>query len=300
MSNDKRVVVTAPAKINLCLHVGDRRADGYHDLESLVAFATVGDVITIEQDDRFSLAIDGPFAAMLGAGDDNLALRAGRLLAARVWSNSGARIHLTKNLPVASGIGGGSADAAAVLRALVLLWNLDVPRNAVHEFAAALGADVPVCVESAPAWMEGKGERVTMLPALPPAYLLLVNPGIAVPTGPVFAALRERQGVGIHYPKSGFNSVAALVQFLRATTNDLEKPACAIAPEIGEVLAEIGELPGMSIARMSGSGATCFGIFESGSELTNAAHALAAHHPDWWIKETMLAPQAFAEPAFVQ
>lgn len=300
MSDNKRVVVTAPAKINLCLHVGNRRADDYHDLESLVAFATVGDVITIEPDNRFSLAVDGPFAAMLGAVDDNLALRAARLLAPQAGAKCGARICLTKYLPVASGIGGGSADAAAVLRALVLLWNLDFPRAALHEFAASLGADVPVCVESAPAWMEGKGERVTLLPALPPVHLLLANPGIAVPTGPVFAALRDRHGVGFQYPKSGFSSVAELLQFLRTATNDLEKPARAIAPEVGEVLAEIEKLPGLSLARMSGSGATCFGIFESDSELTKSADMLAARFPDWWIKGTRIAPQAFAEPVFVQ
>lgn len=299
MSVGERIVVAAPAKINLFLHVGDRRADGYHDLESLVAFAAIGDAIAVESADGFSLSVDGPFAARLGAADDNLALRAAQLLGAQWARSRGAQIRLTKKLPVASGIGGGSADAAAVLRALVRLWKLDLPDGALQELAASLGADVPVCIESAPAWMEGKGERITPLPFLPRLYLLLVNPGIAVPTGPVFAALRDRRGLGFVRPKSAFADTSALLQFLRQTTNDLEQPARAIAPEVGYVLDALIDQQGILLARMSGSGATCFGIFEGEDERTKAGARIAALHREWWIRGTMLAPESFAEPVFV-
>src|ERR1700722_15453241 len=180
VSHRERVVVAAPAKLNLCLHVGNRRADLYHDLQSLVAFAAEGDVIILEAKDGFSLFVDGPFA--LGGGEDNLALRAARLLVANARVEWGGRLCLTKNLPVAAGLGGGSADAAAVLRGFVRLLNLDLPQGVLREYAAWLGADLPVGVESAPAWMEGKGDRVTLLPPLPPLHLVLANPRIPVPT----------------------------------------------------------------------------------------------------------------------
>lgn len=298
MSGKERVVVSAPAKLNLCLHVGNRRADGYHDLESLVAFADVGDVIILEAKDGFSLSVDGPFP--LGGGEDNLAMRAARLLAANAKVERGARICLTKNLPVAAGLGGGSADAAAVLRGLVRLWNLDLSHDALREFAASLGADVPVCVESAPAWMEGKGDRVTPLPPLPPLHLLLANPGIPVPTKEVFANLHSRRGLGLACPAAGFADATMLLQFLQATTNDLEEPARAIAPRIGEVLGGMAEFPGALLARMSGSGATCFCIFGSAGEATNAAEMLRARHPEWWIRASAIAPASAAAPVFVQ
>ncbi len=300
MSDGDRVVVAAPAKINLFLHVGSRRADGYHDLESLVAFAAVGDVITIEPDDGLSLTVDGPFAAALGSGDDNLVMRAAGLLAAEAGASRGARIWLTKNLPVAAGLGGGSADAAAVLRALKRLWNLEMPPGELHKLAATLGADVPVCVESAPAWMEGKGERLTTLPPFPPLPMLLVNPGLPVPTGQVFAALRNRRGLGLPCPGTGFCDGPALLRFLRSTTNDLEEPARSVAPGVGDVLEAMAALPRALLARMSGSGATCFGIFQNDGELTESADLLAAHHPDWWIRRTTIASRSAPVPAFVQ
>jgi 4-diphosphocytidyl-2-C-methyl-D-erythritol kinase len=300
VSAGKRVVVAAPAKINLFLHIGNRRADGYHNLESLVAFAAIGDVVSIESDDGISLAVAGPFADLLGAYEDNLVLRAARLLAAETKNRTGVQISLTKNLPVASGVGGGSADAAATLRGLARLWQTSLPTGKLLEIGESLGADVPVCVQSAPAWMEGKGERLVSLPPLPPLHLLLVNSGVSVPTGPVFASLRERRGTGLMRPESPFEDVATLVQFLRQTTNDLEGPAQVIAPEIGNVLEILLEQRGALFARMSGSGATCFAIFESEPELTKAAAQIAADHPDWWVRETKFAPESFAEPAFVQ
>ncbi|HEX4158371.1 MAG TPA: 4-(cytidine 5'-diphospho)-2-C-methyl-D-erythritol kinase [Rhizomicrobium sp.] len=300
MSDPKRVVVAAPAKLNFCLHVGTRRTDGYHGLESLVAFAAMGDLIALEASECFSLSVDGAFAGSLDSGDDNLALRAARLLAASTNTDRGAQIRLTKNLPVASGLGGGSADAAAVLRGLVRLWSLDTPRSALRELAASLGADVPVCIESAPAWMEGKGERITLLPPLPPLHLLLVNPGTAVATQAVFATLRERRGLGLARPDSAFADATAFLQFLQTTGNDLEEPARAISPDVGNVLDALMEQQGVLLTRMSGSGATCFGIFETAAELASAASHISAHHPEWWVKETMLAPEIKAAPAFVQ
>lgn len=300
MSAAERVVVAAPAKLNFCLHVGNRRADGYHDLESLVAFSAVGDVIALETGEGFSLSVDGAFAALLDGGEDNLALRAARLLAASTKTDRGARIRLTKNLPVASGLGGGSADAAAVLRGLARLWNLDTPLDVLHELAASLGADVPVCVKSVPAWMEGKGERITRLPTFPPLHLLLVNPGTAVPTGQVFASLTKRRGLGLVCPQPGFPDASALLRFLQGTTNDLEAPARVIAPEVAELLDILTKSPGALLARMSGSGATCFGIFSSGIELITATNSLAARHPGWWVKATTLAADNMAAPVFVQ
>jgi 4-diphosphocytidyl-2-C-methyl-D-erythritol kinase len=186
------VRVAAPAKINLFLHVTRKRPDGYHDLQSLVAFADVGDVVTLERGPALSFAIDGPFAQGLEAEADNLVLRAARTLAERRPALAGARIRLTKNLPVASGIGGGSADAAAALRGLLALYGESLPKDELLALAASLGSDIPVCVASQTAWMEGRGEIVTPLPSLPPAHIVLVNPGISVATADVFRRLTIR------------------------------------------------------------------------------------------------------------
>ncbi len=275
----------APAKINLFLHVGTRRADGYHELESLAAFVDVGDALSFAPAPAFSLAVDGPFARGLDGEGDNLVLRAARALAATVGRTDGAAITLTKNLPVASGIGGGSADAAATLRGLVQLWNLDeVGPLKTMEIAQTLGSDVPVCVESRTAWMEGRGEIVTPFKRLPPILLVLVNPGVAVPTAAVFKALERRSGVDTA-SRIPFESDAwSVAEYLRETANDLEAPALAIAPVIGDALAALRAQPGVYLARMSGSGATCFAIFESDEAALAAADAVGAAHPAWWVK----------------
>jgi 4-diphosphocytidyl-2-C-methyl-D-erythritol kinase len=281
------LLVAAPAKLNLFLHVGDKRADGHHDLESLVAFTLCGDEIHFEPDESISLSLSGPFGAQLSADEDNLALRAAMLLAEKTGIRRGARVHLCKILPVASGLGGGSADAAAVLRGLVRLWEIDFDREGLGEVGASLGADVPVCIDSTTAWMEGKGERVCALPPLPKARVLLVNPGVPVPTAQVFTTLRERRGVGATPPQGAFTDVYALAHFLRERTNDLEAPARAIAPIIGEVLQEIEKLPDVLLARMSGSGATCFGLFSDEEQVRGAGVVLRSRHPQWWIAETV-------------
>jgi 4-diphosphocytidyl-2-C-methyl-D-erythritol kinase len=283
VSAGERVFVTAPTKLNLLLHVGDKRPDGFHDLESLVVFVTHQDGIWLEPADEFALSVTGPFAAFVPHDGDNLVLRAARLLAERSATRMGANITLQKLIPAAAGLGGGSADAAAILRGLVRLWNLDLDRQILREIAASIGADVPVCVDSVTAWMEGRGERVTPLSSLPSFWLLLVNPGVEVSTARVFATLHQRSGLGLKRPDDPIADAFALADYLRPTRNDLEIPACAIAPEIGQVLEEIAKLPGVLLARMSGSGATCFGMFESHDFIMPAAQLIKSRHPDWWI-----------------
>lgn len=280
------LVVTAPAKINLFLHVGGKRSDGYHDLQSLVAFAVFGDEISLEPDDGFSLWLSGPFAALLSASEENLVLRAAKVFANRAGVKRGVRIRLRKNLPIASGLGGGSADAAAMLRGLTRLWQLDFDHKFLFETAEQLGADVPVCVASQTSWMEGKGERVHRLPSLPKAGVVLVNPGVQISTAKVFATLGPHRALGMASPKAPFQEVSALVEFLRSTSNDLEAPARTIAPIIANVLRKMDELPDTLFSRMSGSGATCFALFADEERATAAARLLRKIHPEWWIRES--------------
>lgn len=277
----------APAKVNLFLHVGARRADGYHDLQSLVAFAKVGDALVFEAADGLSLELDGPFAASLSADPDNLVLRAARLLAGEAEFRGGARIVLTKNLPVASGIGGGSADAAAALRGLNALWRLGLAPRDLRRLAERIGSDVPVCVASAPAFMEGRGEKVSALDTICEAAMVLVNPGVAVPTGKVFSALERRSGTDMPLPPP-LGSAGELVAYLGTTRNDLEPPARALAPEVADVLEALSATPDVLLARMSGSGATCFALYADDAGARNAARTVAARHPAWWVSPTRM------------
>jgi 4-diphosphocytidyl-2-C-methyl-D-erythritol kinase len=262
----------APAKVNLYLHVLGRRPDGYHLLDSLAVFAGIGDLLEATPAAALTLALDGAEAAALAAEPDNLVLRAARALdPAR-----GAALRLEKRLPVASGIGGGSADAAAALRLLDRLW--DRGGAGLAAAAARLGADVPVCLASRPARMGGVGERLTPAPALPPLGLLLANPRLEVATPAVF---RARAG-GFSAPAAlpdGWADAAALARDLAALGNDLEAPARLLCPAIGTVLARIAALPGCLLARMSGSGATCFGLFADPAAAAAAAGLLPAA---WW------------------
>lgn len=264
----------ARAKVNLYLSVTGRRADGYHLLDSLAVFAPAADLLDAEPDDALRLEVRGPFAAALAGDPDNLVLRAGRLLAAATGTAPRARLVLDKRLPVASGIGGGSADAAAALRLLAQLWEVAVPAG----LALRLGADVPVCCVGRPARMEGIGERLSPAPDLPPFGLLLVNPGVAVSTPEVFracaAGFSERPALPAAWP-----SAAAMATDLAPIGNDLEAPAIALCPAIADVLAWLKTRPGCLLARMSGSGATCFGVFADGA----SAEAGAADAPfGWW------------------
>jgi 4-diphosphocytidyl-2-C-methyl-D-erythritol kinase len=272
------LVEFAPAKINLHLHVVGRREDGYHLLDSLVVFAGVGDRLSVSPSDRLSLAVTGPFAAGLAAEADNLVLRAARGLAARAGIAATGALVLEKNLPVASGIGGGSADAAAALRLLARFWGVDA--TGLGALAGGLGADVPVCVAGVPAVMSGIGEILAPAPALPKMGLVLVNPGVAVATPSVFKARSGGFSPAARFPDGGWADADSLVAGLRATGNDLEAPARSLAPVIGEVLAALAAAPGCMLARMSGSGATCFGLFPDSATAESAAATLG--RTGWW------------------
>lgn len=266
----------APAKLNLCLHVTGQRADGYHLLDSLVAFASVGDTITARPADHLSLAITGEQAARLPVTEDNLVLRAARLLA----PDRAAALVLDKRLPIASGIGGGSADAAATLRALARLWHLPLPDPAA---ILRLGADVPVCMGTAPVRMQGVGEVLTRLPPLPETHVVLANPGVALGTPSVFKALTRKDNP----PISGmprFASARDLASWLIDQRNDLEPAARRLAPKIGTVLKALHACENALLARMSGSGATCFALFPDAASARLAAERLAHAHPDWWVE----------------
>lgn len=275
------------AKINLTLQITGRRPDGYHELESLVVFAGVGDSLRCVPSDSLTLALDGPFAGGLRGEEDNLVLRAARALAARAGHDRGAAITLTKNLPVASGIGGGSADAAAALRGLARLWDVSLPPAELEALALTLGADVPVCLRGAPVVMSGIGEKLEPVPALPPLWFVLVNPGVALSTAKVFAG-REGAFSEVLEPRLPPLGLAALIDWLAARPNDLEAPARRLAPPVDQVLSELAGLSDCLLARMSGSGATCFGLFEDETAARYAAEALALQHSSWWVVPALL------------
>jgi 4-diphosphocytidyl-2-C-methyl-D-erythritol kinase len=286
------VRVFAPAKINLFLHVGSKRADGYHDLQSLVTFVEAGDALEIASAPRLSLEIDGPFGQALARDSNNLVLKSGRALGESLGKDLHARLKLTKNLPVASGIGGGSADAAATLRGLAELWGT---APATVELAASIGSDIPVCLASRTAWMEGRGERVTLLDDLPAMDLVLANPGVALPTAGVFSLLVDRSGTGGPSPPRDLTSLADLVRYLQVTRNDLEAPARSIAPIIDEVLQSLRSR-GALLARMCGSGATCFGLYSNAADAAEATRAITMSYPQWWVRATRIAQQDIGMP----
>ncbi len=280
---------TARAKINLTLRITGRRADGYHELESLVVFADIADTLTLDPAAHTSLDITGPFADAIGAAADNLVLKAFNALAALVPGLKGGRFRLDKHIPVAGGVGGGSADAAAALRLLARHNGLSFDDARLMTAALRVGADVPVCFMSRACIMTGVGERLSpplRLPALP---ALLVNPRVGVSTRDVFAVL-AKSGL----PKDGRalgdvpRDAGALVEFLRGHGNDLTAPAIACAPVIGDVIEALKALPGVRLARMSGSGATCFALFATEAEAKSAESQLAAQRPEWWAAATVL------------
>lgn len=275
----------APAKVNLTLRVTGRRADGYHLLDSLVVFAGVGDRLSVAPAPGLTLTVTGPFGAGLAAEEDNLVLRAARALAEAAGMAPFGALTLEKNLPVASGIGGGSSDAAAALRLLALYWGLTVPPETLAALALGLGADVPVCLLRRPVRMAGIGEVISPVPPLPEGLgLLLVNPGLACPTPAIF---RARAAAGAAFspadavPVARCDTAESLAAALAASGNDLEAAAIGLTPAIGTVLAAIAGRAGCRLARMSGSGATCFGLFASEADAAAAADAL--RRPGWWI-----------------
>ncbi|GBQ88440.1 4-diphosphocytidyl-2-C-methyl-D-erythritol kinase [Acetobacter nitrogenifigens DSM 23921 = NBRC 105050] len=278
---------TAHAKINLYLHVTGRRDDGYHLLDSLAVFAGAADTLFFSSDAAaLSLSVEGPFGAELStdATDDNLVMRAARLLAAEAGHTPTGSLTLEKTLPVASGIGGGSADAAAALRLLQQAWDVAVSEERLFELAEKLGADVPVCLAQRSARMGGVGERLDPAPALPDCGMILVNCGLGVSTPAVF---RARDGGFSEAPAlpAAWASAAEMATDLARLHNDLEAAACALCPTIRDVLSAINALPGCLLSRMSGSGATCFGIFDTPEAARRAAAQLSAltQARSWWV-----------------
>jgi 4-diphosphocytidyl-2-C-methyl-D-erythritol kinase len=277
----------APAKINLFLEVTGRRADGYHELSSLVAFADFGDRVQVEPAADFSLNITGPFAAALEQGEghakDNLLFKTAFWLQEKLNRGDRLAISLEKNLPVAAGLGGGSADAAALLRALTELWGFDPKDLDPVELARDLGADLPVCLLEKPCLVSGIGEELNSLPPLPPLWLLLANPGLPLSTAAVFQALTPPFSTAAPWPAEELAS-PAFIDALKARCNDLEAPAKKLMPEIGQVLEALEALPSCLLARMSGSGPTCFGLFASAEEARTAHERLSEARPGWWLQ----------------
>lgn len=284
------ITESARAKVNLTLHVTGQREDGYHLLHSLVVFPDIFDRLTFEAADEISLALEGPRAGDLATDmkeldlKSNLVLCAAKDLQQAFGVTQGARIVLEKNLPTAAGIGGGSADAAAALRGLLKLWSLQPDEVKLVDIALGLGADVPVCLASCSALMSGIGEVVQPVQDLVPHWLVLANCGRPVPTGSVFRDLDISAGSeASHQAPEGLSSFSGLTEYLGSARNDLQKPAIALEPEIQQCLDALRACDQIALARMSGSGATCFGLFEQEADARAARHALASLHPDWWV-----------------
>jgi 4-diphosphocytidyl-2-C-methyl-D-erythritol kinase len=285
------LIEEAPAKVNLTLAIHGRRADGYHELESLVAFARCGDRLSLLPGEPLGLRVSGPFAQAAGPTSDNLVLKGACALARRVPGLELGNFVLVKHLPVAAGVGGGSADAAAALRLLARANALDLADLRLADAAKATGADVPICLDPRPRIMRGIGEKLSDPLPLPRLAAVLVNPGVPVATREVFGALAapclstpNATGRQAQIPPGR----EELLAFLRARGNDLEAPAISIAPVIAEVLARLRAAPGCELARMSGSGGTCFGVFASEIVAMAAARDISAMNPPWWVCPTVL------------
>jgi 4-diphosphocytidyl-2-C-methyl-D-erythritol kinase len=279
----------APAKVNLTLHVLGRRPDGYHEIESLVAFAGVGDRLTFRQGGLLELTVFGPTGTAAGASEDNLVIKAARALAARVDGLRLGSFALDKQLPVAAGLGGGSSDAAAALRLLAKVNGLSLDDERLRAAAQATGADVPVCLDPRARMMRGIGEILSDPMKLPELPAVLVNPGVAVPTKDVFAALGARALTGSPEPDEFIaidTDAASLIPLLAGRRNDLQTPAIKLEPVIADVLRALERSANCLLARMSGSGATCFGLFGSCADAQEAARRMQAAHPGWWVRAT--------------
>jgi 4-diphosphocytidyl-2-C-methyl-D-erythritol kinase len=282
----------APAKINLTLHIVGRRADGYHELESLVAFTRSGDSLSLRPGPDLTFSLEGPRAAASGDPNDNLVLKAARALADRVEGLRLGAFHLVKRLPVAAGIGGGSSDAAAALRLLARLNGLAFDDERIGAAALVCGADVPVCLAARARMMSGVGDRLGPLLTLPPLPALIVNPGQPLETRAAFARMNLKPGsatgFGGHPPIASGLDIETLQAALRKGRNDMEDVACVLAPIVSDVLAVLSAAPGCRIARMSGSGATCFALFSNCRAAARAKKSILAAHPNWWVKTTIL------------
>lgn len=278
----------APAKINLFLHVGPVAADGYHPLASLVAFADVGDVVTVARAEALSLSVTGPFGAALAGEGDNLILRGLRALgeAAGIGAPPVA-VSLEKKLPIAAGLGGGSADAGTAIRLTAQLLNLNLDEAALETVAGVVGADGPMCLRARPAWATGRGDDLRDEPRLPLLHAVLLNPGLPSPTGAVYRAYDDAPAGGADCPDApGDWSPAAVTDWLKGQRNDLEAPALRVTPGIAEALSAMRAAPDCRLTRMSGSGATVFGLFDDAAAAGGAA--LALQRPGWWVRSCLL------------
>lgn len=288
-------VYPAPAKVNLTLHLLGKRGDGYHLLDSLVVFAGIGDRLQVAVAESLSLEESGPGADAMGANEDNLVLRAARLLIETCRPETRAHIRLEKRLPIAAGLGGGSSDAAAALIALDSLWNCGLEAEELQALAAAVGADVPVCLFGRPAWVGGIGEMLEAAEALPSVWFVLVNPGVSLSTADVF---RARSG-GFSQPlrwEAAPATASDLASWLALGRNDLQAAACALEPAIPAVLEALAATPACLLSRMSGSGATCFGLYGTEDDARTAAGLLATAWPDWWIQAAPLLTDPIERP----
>ncbi len=279
----------ARAKVNLALHITGQREDGYHTLDSLVLFPEIGDVVTVETAPRLALEISGEFAAQIqGNSAENLVFKAAQVLAEHIPLNEAARITLEKSLPVAAGIGGGSADAAATLRALSELWGTSPAPSDLAKLGLTLGADVPMCLEEKPARIRGIGEIIEPLQDFPKGAIVLVNPRIEVSTPAIFRVLEKKDNSPLPELPKTFESMKALANWLKSCRNDLQVPAISQAGAISEVLDVLAAQPETLLARMSGSGATCFALCETFDDAAAVATRLRERHSDWWIKEAQV------------
>ena len=280
----------APAKVNLFLHVGPVDGDGYHPLASLVAFADIGDRIMVAPSDRLSLAVEGPFAGGLEGPGDNLILRALRALGEVAGiGEPPLAVMLDKRLPIAAGLGGGSSDAGAALKLAREVLGLPFDDDALADIAATVGADGPMCLHARTAWAEDRGDRLTPEPRLPSLPALLINPGVASPTGEVYRAYDAGPPAAADRPSPPSAwEVPAVIDWLARQRNDLQSPAIGRAPVIADVIAAAAALPTARLTRMSGSGATVVALFETVHEAAAAGRLLAENHPDWWIMPTNL------------
>lgn len=272
------------AKINLSLHITGKRENGYHELESIVAFADIGDRISVTSAENLVLSVNGEFASELHTNDDNLVLRAARTLQQKTDTKKGAQLTLEKNLPVASGIGGGSGDAAATLLLLRDFWNLEIEDAALHELALSLGADVPMCLKNESAIVRGIGEEIELI-VLPGWHVLLVNPGIALSTSKMF---HDYAAANIPFDVARITYADDWLAALMESHNALEEVAIKRVPMIGEVIKRVSSTEKCLLSRMSGSGATCFGLFETEAWAVSAKEFLAASYPSFWLKTASL------------
>ncbi|MCW9032948.1 MAG: 4-(cytidine 5'-diphospho)-2-C-methyl-D-erythritol kinase [Rhodospirillales bacterium] len=279
----------APAKINLYLHVTGKRPDGYHTLDSLIVFADVGDQITVSPGKDLSLTLKGPFGDTLSQDPNNLVLQAAKKLAEIANVSTGAHITLIKNLPIASGIGGGSADAAATLHALQELWGCEIEKPEIDKIALSLGADVPICLDGSPSFVGGIGEEITRAPKFPKTWMVLVNPGIAVSTPTVFKNRHGSFSKAAPFIKPPQDS-QSFIDLLKERHNDLTDPAIALTPEIEAVLEAIAKTKNCLLSRMSGSGATCFGLFKNQQDAQTAQAEISRIHKAWWCVSARLMP----------